>query len=72
MGAHNTAVELMDKNGSTRVVPIVNVKLFHSQEDLRQEWDDCPVKAPRVTTMGDNDTDDSDSSDESTPQLSSS
>ena len=28
-GAHNTAVELMDKNGDTRVVPIVNLKPFH-------------------------------------------
>ena len=37
MGAHNITVELMDKNGSTRVVPIVNVKPFHGSEDLRQE-----------------------------------
>ena len=28
MGAHNNAVELMDKDGGTRVVPIVNVKPF--------------------------------------------
>ena len=30
MGPHNTAVELMDKDGGTRVVPIVNMKLFRS------------------------------------------
>ena len=30
MGAHNTAVELMDKDGGSRVVPIVNVKPFCS------------------------------------------
>ena len=28
MGAHNTTVELMDKDGGVRVVPIVNVKPF--------------------------------------------
>ena len=29
MGAHNTAIELMNKDGGTRVVPIVNLKPFH-------------------------------------------
>ena len=29
MGAHNTTVKLMDKNGGMRVVPIVNVRPFH-------------------------------------------
>ena len=35
MGAHNTAVELMDKDGGTRVVPIVNVKPFVAGNRLK-------------------------------------
>ena len=48
MGARNTAVELMAKDGTVLVAPIINLKPYHGQEDISN----LPTKSPRVITDG--------------------
>ena len=42
------AVELMVKDETIQVAPIINAKLYHGQEDISKH----PAKASRVVTVG--------------------
>ena len=42
------AVELMVKDKTIWVAPIINAKVYHGQEDISKH----PAKAPRVVTVG--------------------